>query len=867
MGDDDCVRTATATRAVDRGSERPPMQLGQFPVPGIADNSARLARRRRRWAADIDFRIELGNDGGVEAAPPCDAIEGPPPSLSVVSSPPLGVSPSEAAGELLVELAPSNTAASSNIGTESSGCVTEPRTIAVADFDGAHVCAAEDASLLTSPASVTEAPKESQCEFSFAAVARSIASDSHSVASVATSFASPGSSPLSGTSLVGEVTCENTSSPSILEPIAVVASPASSPASPQHDPASPILPASVATGSGAPSLGAVTCMQSMPLSSPSLRAPTLRALRRIGHSGGAPCIDVAPVMTGVASQPCAVAPKHSSGFIARSRLWMKQREHRLERLQEMYRELGRDSGGSIGALSPSSFFRREPSPAARRRVEPSSPIQLPPASSPPVGSAVVGAAAGPASLFARGEAWRERKLIKEKELRQESLRQEASECTFHPGTVVTPRRGESVSPARASTRGPALVTPDRARRLFERQLSWRRRLDDDCERQRREKRQAAEREIRALRRSASAGPTSFRGPRASGGTPSSARGGATVAAAASLSSRGEASDPDNVFAEFYERNRMWQRARDERIEKLHDEEMQQQTSRQWERGSQARTHVRSASASLLRVGEPSSSRRGGGATEFVPVDSPEELSQPPALKPEAANANGLLTPCARPDDVAQAPPEAAHFHAPRGRPVRASAAALSRPASLAGAESGSTTVAAATNDVPCAGVASTGEHVEIMQQMQALRRCLVSTQSRGAAAGWQRALRVDSARLCGAGAAPLRANATLLDAPEPPLPPQPPPTIAVSVQAERRGRTRSPATVRGGIRLRGSSSMPATSREPTLATPAAPGPSVVVLGAPLSESRPPSPSGGRRTSRSPAPPRPRRAGSGPSSVS
>lgn len=85
-----------------------------------------------------------------------------------------------------------------------------------------------------------------------------------------------------------------------------------------------------------------------------------------------------------------------------------------------------------------------------------------------------------------------------------------------------------------------------------------------------------------------------------------------------------------------------------------------------------------------------------------------------------------------------APPDPASWarapHATPGQPVRAPWPAHERKA--------------------CVEPTDSGERLEVLGHLQTLRRCLASSQGRGAA-GWQRAIRVEVARLQGAGAAPL----------------------------------------------------------------------------------------------------------------
>jgi len=163
---------------------------------------------------------------------------------------------------------------------------------------------------------------------------------------------------------------------------------------------------------------------------------------------------------------------------------------------------------------------------------------------------------GAPSLYERGEAWLARERVREQVLRREKLENETCECTFRP----------AVSPGGVQT--PRSVTEDRARRLFERQLSWRQSLEEERARRRRERQEVEEAELQAQRRAASAGPRrAARRPAASCGTPREGPSSTDHA-----SGQGTARSVDEIFAEFYARSCLWQRGRDERVEQRQDEE-------------------------------------------------------------------------------------------------------------------------------------------------------------------------------------------------------------------------------------------------------------------------------------------------------
>lgn len=360
----------------------------------------------------------------------------------------------------------------------------------------------------------------------------------------------------------------------------------------------------------------------------------------------------------------------------RSQMWAEQRESRLQHLRDMYQTFGDGS--------------KPTAPGARRESPRRHSLNGPCPSD------------GPVSLYQRGEAWLKTKRIKEQERRDEALKREVKECTFRPGT-------SSASPARV----PSTVTEDRARRLFERHTTWRQKLDEDAENQRKERRKAAERELRTIQKAA--GPSGVR-PRlraaSAGGRgygDQLCRGGSEAGRKSNVTA-----NPDVAFAKFYERNCEWQRARDERVGRMLDEDFARQV-----RPDETVGKSRSRSASVGRRGD-STPRRAGS-------EAPKETGTPAKC--------GMTT---SPDSLASVPRKtlgSAAFRvsasAPSIRPVRVPRAIADEGGTLG------------------------EERDEISSHLQALRRCLVSSQGRGSTPGWQRALRVDAAKLQGAGAAPL----------------------------------------------------------------------------------------------------------------
>jgi len=312
---------------------------------------------------------------------------------------------------------------------------------------------------------------------------------------------------------------------------------------------------------------------------------------------------------------------------------------------------------------------------------------------------------GPASLYARGEAWLERKRSRERDLREEAQRHEVSECTFQPQTLASASSFASLSGSAFNPSAVRAMTPERARQLFERQQIWRQRLDDESDRRRQEQRAEAEREICLCRRAASAGPAFRRGREE------------------------EIVDADKAFANFHERNRRWQREREARWEQLHDE-VQRSRTRPSPRAS---SRPRSASETprskpgLADVGlaaAPCPAQGKAPQEEAAEQPLPCHVTLVPAPPPEGAQGARLQAP-----------------HAAPGQPVRA----LPVPSLTALVDDGF-------------GIQSSdGERQEVFSHLQALRQCMVASKGRSQdVPSWQRALQVEGARLSGAGAAPLR---------------------------------------------------------------------------------------------------------------
>lgn len=228
---------------------------------------------------------------------------------------------------------------------------------------------------------------------------------------------------------------------------------------------------------------------------------------------------------------------------------------------------------------------------------------------------------GPASLYMRGEAWLERKRSRERSLREEAQRQEVSECTFQPKTFASASSCASLSGTSAlSTSYPRPMTPERARQLFDRQQTWRLRLDEESDRRRQEQRAEEEREVQLCRRAASAGPALRRREE-------------------------EALDADTAFANFHERNRRWQRERETRWEQLHDEVL--------------RSHTRPSRSRPRSASETPRPKPGLAACERTAQDAEQPLPCHALLVPAPPEGSPNLT-------LARRVP-----HAAPGQPVRA----------------------------------------------------------------------------------------------------------------------------------------------------------------------------------------------------
>lgn len=357
-------------------------------------------------------------------------------------------------------------------------------------------------------------------------------------------------------------------------------------------------------------------------------------------------------------------------FSERSKVWAEQREQRLQRLRDIQVDLIR-SGTSKSTPRPQSS-RRDASPK-RILGTPSTRLQ---------------------TLYARDQAWLERKQLREKELREAAFQNEVRECTFRPATLYAP-----------TSRG--TMTPDRARQLFDRHVSWKQRLTDNSEWKRREIREASERSIKELRRSASADAVvRMRSCRSK-----------------SPSGRG-ALDVDGVFSELIERNLKWKRARDARIEQLQENALTQQLH--------SAEQVHSSRTKMRGLQRSHSCELGGGhlardnATSAA-LDGSSEVAKNLALTCTSVDIDVEHT------KVELQMPRSISMNSIPGQPVRAF---------------GST---GALNS----HIGDSTEHLEVMTHLQSLQRCLRSSQSCNTGT-WQRTVRVAAARLSGAGAAPLR---------------------------------------------------------------------------------------------------------------
>lgn len=250
--------------------------------------------------------------------------------------------------------------------------------------------------------------------------------------------------------------------------------------------------------------------------------------------------------------------------------------------------------------------------------------------------------------------------------------------------------------------------------------------------------------------------------------------------------RGHSPDAETAFASFHERNQQWQRDREARLEKRHD----------------MMGHNKTSSVVLPPQRERSSQPRSASAGG-TPPHSPRELGkycqsiQQASLDPELPSSAVLVPASAEPgigtqlqaceSGTLRQSSAAAGSRSPcrmpqisRGKPVRATVPASilvateSQCKTLVGRREqndSESSICHVGSSKSCSGVwkgseaghesllSSDGERSEVMNQLQALRQCLVSSKARHQdAAGWQKALRVEAARLRGAGAAPLRSS-------------------------------------------------------------------------------------------------------------
>jgi len=347
-----------------------------------------------------------------------------------------------------------------------------------------------------------------------------------------------------------------------------------------------------------------------------------------------------------------------------------------------------------------------------------------------------------ASIYERGAAWLARKRCRDKALREQALHDEVSRCTFHPAVSSTSR---AAAAAAAGTppelRRPRAVTPDRARQLFERQLRWRQRLDDEAEQLRRAKAEAEAAEALELQGRGPTAAAASRTPRSSRGTGGS-------------SSAHEALPSDAL----YERGKRWQRDKDERLAQMQEEDLLRTIATP---GRSPRTP---------RLLERSACGWATGCCEqevwTTTLSSPAALHMQRVLGTDIHKASRACGPAGTARVVegganvfAPSPSSAAQLHMPH--------VVVTSRAAAAGTTPGGDEAAAAAPD----------EKEEVATHLAALRQHLATSAGRSAvvrssvgaghhgggcrgeaAAGWQRALRVEVSRLHGAGAAPLAAR-------------------------------------------------------------------------------------------------------------
>jgi len=298
-------------------------------------------------------------------------------------------------------------------------------------------------------------------------------------------------------------------------------------------------------------------------------------------------------------------------------------------------------------------------------------------------------------------------------------------------------------------------------------------------------------------------------------------------------------DVDSVFSGLYERNRQWQRDRDARVEQLGEEDI----ARQMTAPPTPRTmRARSCEPGVLRSSSESARTPRHAPSAVAPVTRSEAEQTDPdtnVLVPSEASSKPCMgassdLPCQPPLQ----PPKLGQFLP--GQPVRV------------------------LRQQPSVSAAEGGECAEVMDHLQALKRCLLSSQNRNSGT-WQRTVRIDSSRLSGAGAAPIRAT-PLHSVPQHSLssPSLAGPSLALTPRLAERGRTRSPAMDRcrklqPGMRC----SIPARGAHSRDPSPVVAERVQGRTGSPITTPRSARALGSRRPSYSPAPPHPRPSSMGP----
>lgn len=406
-----------------------------------------------------------------------------------------------------------------------------------------------------------------------------------------------------------------------------------------------------------------------------------------------------------------------------------QRQARLQRLRELRDELASES--SMDSWRQQQSSDGYPQDGADALLTDSA-VQAPTAS----------AMAGPSAVHARGESWLEQKRRREDQLRTEARKSEADQCTFWPTftaqstSVQAASRATSAPSVRAtsasSVRAP--VTPERARQLFERHVSWKQRLDDECERKRKERREAEEREVCEQRqRAASPRRQRSASPRPRSGHPGQ-----------------RSRTGDEAFEQFLARNQLWKRARDQRVEQLSMDDRARQIGS--DSSSRQRSTSRQRSNSQQRQSQQSPRCDGiHRSSQEIPVSQQDAPGINGAVHEQ--HSVGLQEAAASRDVsaavVRQIIDRPALLNRPAGQPVR-----VPSRGSFSTAEADSEAVlstSGAAAEVEAAGQ----ERNEVMDHIRALRTCMLQSQ-RPVSVGWQRTLKIDSARKSGAGAAPWR---------------------------------------------------------------------------------------------------------------